>query len=119
MVIAPARQRSSSQLHIANCLLPSIELRSSSMLYHPHHPTRQDGAGYEEAEAFCTIESHVARRRALGDAENDRGEEGEDNRRAEVGELDAHYSFFPIAMSWASTALITFSRPATMMNLVP
>jgi hypothetical protein len=114
--IKAINEEGSSQLPIANC---SIEPQSGSMLYHPHHPACQDGSDYEEAEAFGAIQGHVARGCALGNAENDGGEEGKNDRCGKVGELDVHYSFFPIAISWASTALITFSRPATMMNFVP
>ena len=84
----------------------------------PHKPAGKDSATREEDEAFCTVEDHVARGGTLSDPEDDGGKEGEDDRCAEMRELHG-YSFFPIAMSYASTALITFSKPATIMNFVP
>ena len=54
---------------------------------------------------------------ALGDAEDDRGEEREEQYGAEMG--DGHERFLPVASEWASTAEMMLSSPATTMNLVP
>jgi len=57
------------------------------VLYHPHHPTGHNGSRNEVAEALGAIEQHVPRQVALGNAEDDGREEGEDNRCGKMREL--------------------------------
>jgi len=63
------------------------DVSTDLVLNHPHHPTSQNRAHNEEREALGSVLDHVARRRALGNAEDDRSEEGEDERGAEMGKL--------------------------------
>jgi hypothetical protein len=55
-----------------------------SMFDEPHDPTGGDGADDEEAETIGSEADHHAGFGALGDAEDDRGEEGEENDGPEV-----------------------------------
>ena len=87
------------------------------VLDEPHNPAGDDGATDEEDEAEGAEADHHAWFGALGDAEDDRSKEREQKDGAEV--RDCHESFLPVAKEWASTAEITFSNPATTMNLVP
>ena len=87
------------------------------MLDQPHHPTADDGSTDKEGEAEGAEADHHSRFGTLRDAEDDRSEEGEQKDSAEV--RDRHECFLPVASEWASTAAMTFSRPATTMNFVP
>ena len=94
------------------------------MLQKPHKPSSGNGAEQEHAEAIEGIADHPWPGLSLGDTEDNGDEEGKDYgcaemRQYEGGQGKAHYCFFPSAISWASTALIMLSRPATMMYLVP
>lgn len=83
----------------------------------PHQPAAAEEAQGEPGKAFEAVAHHLARLAFLSDAENHRGEDGEEQRGGKVRELD--HDFFPIAIWCASTALMTLSSPATIMNLVP
>lgn len=87
------------------------------MLDQPHHPAAGDGATDKQDEAEGTEADHHPWLGPLRDAEDDRGKEGEEKYSAEV--RDRHESFLPVASEWASIAEMTFSSPATTMNLVP
>src|ERR1700674_180968 len=91
--------------------------RTSLVFDHPHHPAADDGAADKQDKAERAEADHHSRLGPLRDAEDDRSEEGEQKHGAEV--RDRHESFLPVASEWASTAEITFSRPATTINLVP
>jgi len=71
----------------------------------------------EEDEAEGSEADHRAGFRALGDAEDDRGEEREEQDCSEV--RDGHERFLPVASECASTAEMMLRRPATTMNFVP
>ena len=88
-----------------------------SVFDEPHDPACDDGAADEEGEAEGAEANHHARVGALGDAEDDRGEEREEEHGPEV--RDGHERFLPVASECASTAEIMLSRPATTINLVP
>jgi len=87
------------------------------VLDEPHDPACGDGTTDEEGETEGAEADHHAGFGALSDAEDYRGEEGEEKDCAEV--RDGHEAFLPVASEWASTAEMMFSRPATTMNLVP
>ena len=87
------------------------------MLDQPHDPAGRDGAANEEDEAEGSEADHHAWFGALGDAEDDRGEEREEEHCSEV--RDGHERFLPVASECASTAEMILSRPATTMNFVP
>ena len=86
------------------------------MFDEPHDPTSRDGAPNEENEAECPEADHHAWLRALGNAEDDRGEERKQDDSTEVRD---HERFLPVASEWASTAEMMLSSPPTTMNLVP
>jgi hypothetical protein len=65
------------------------------VLDEPHDPACGDGAADEEDEAEGSEADHHARVGALGDAEDDRGEEGEEEDGSEV--RDGHERFLPVA----------------------
>ena len=88
-----------------------------SVLDEPHDPACHYRAAYEEGETEGAEANHHARFGALGNAEDDRGEEREEKDGSEV--RDGHERFLPVASECASTAEMMFSRPATTMNLVP
>jgi hypothetical protein len=88
-----------------------------SVFDEPHDPACDDGAADEECEAEGSEADHHAGFGALGDAEDDRGEEREEEDGSEV--RDGHERFLPVASECASTAETMFSRPATTINLVP
>src|SRR6202000_1364608 len=88
-----------------------------SVLDQPHDPAGRDCATDEEDEAEGSEADHHARLRALGDAEDDRGEEREEKDCSEV--RDGHERFLPVASECASTAEMMLSRPATTINFVP
>ena len=90
---------------------------SASVFDEPHDPTADDGAPDEQDKAEGAEADHHSRLGALRDAEDYRREEGKEKHGAEV--RYRHESFLPVASEWASTAEITFNRPATTMNLVP
>jgi len=83
----------------------------------PHRPAGDDGSTDKQGKAERAKPNHHPRFSPLRDAEDDRGEEREQKHSAEV--RYRHESFLPVASEWASTAAITFSRPATTINLVP
>ena len=65
------------------------------VLDEPHDPTCSDGAADEEGEAEGAEADHHSRLGALGDAEDHRGEEGEEKDCTEV--RDGHEAFLPVA----------------------
>ena len=85
------------------------------MFDRPHNPTRSDGSTNEERETKGAEPDHETRLRALRDTEDYRSEEREEKHRTKV----SHERFLPLARECASTAVTTFRRPATTMNLVP
>src|ERR1051326_8856735 len=96
-----------------------FQFPTASVSNKPHNPAAGNQAAHKPDKAFFSVAHHVARGVALGDAEDDRGIQGEEQRRGEVGEFEAHQDFFPMAIWCASTALMMFKRPATTRNLVP
>src|ERR1700722_1959536 len=83
-----------------------------------HQPACYDHGACEEHKAIDPVTHHGARFAALRDAEDGGCEEREEQDSREVGGSQSH-DFLPMRMLCASTAAITFSRPATTMNLVP
>ena len=65
------------------------------VLDEPHDPACGDGAADEEDEAEGSEADHHARVGSLGDAEYDRGEEGEEEDGSKV--RDGHERFLPAA----------------------
>src|SRR6266850_2770836 len=91
-----------------------------SMSQQPHKPAAANQPDHEPDEGFQAVAQHFAGSVSLRDAKDDGGKQRKYECRAEVRELDdGHHDFFPMAIWCASTALIRFSRPATIMNLVP
>ena len=88
------------------------------MFQDPQRPAADDDAGDEPDEALNSVAKLIARAFFLRDAEDDGGKQGEHYGGGKVGEFVGH-DFFPMAIWCASTAQMMFSRPATMMNLVP
>src|SRR5262245_40513715 len=101
--------------------MPSFgKAKNYSMPQDPHQPAADDQAPGKPCEGFQAVAQHFARLAPLCNTENNRGQQHEDQRCAEVGKFKfGHQSFLPMAIWCASTALITLSSPATMMNLVP
>jgi hypothetical protein len=56
----------------------------------PHGPARYDGSAQKQGEAVEAVADHFARGIAVGDAEDDGGEDRKDDGRAEVSEMDGH-----------------------------
>src|SRR5882762_3953008 len=94
-----------------------VETRTFLVFDEPHDPACHDGAADEEGETEGAEADHHAGFSALGDAEDDRGEEREEQDCSEV--RDGHERFLPVASEWASTAEMMLSSPATTMNFVP
>src|SRR5664280_1600707 len=67
------------------------------VLDQPHGPGRDDYSANEKSEAVRAVAHHIARGIALGDAENRRGTEREQQGGVEVREFEGH-CFLPIAM---------------------
>jgi hypothetical protein len=72
------------------------KIRCLSSQY-PHRPACQQRSAEKHDKAVKAVAHHVAGIFTVGDAEDDRSEQGEDACRAEMVESDAH-CFFPIAM---------------------
>ena len=84
-----------------------------------HHPAEYDGRAYEEDEAIGAVSDHLPGSFALGNAEHNRGAEREQHHRCKVRGPEHQADFLPVRRLWASTAAMTFSKPATTMNRVP
>ena len=63
----------------------------------PHHPPGDEYSANKHSEAIQAIADLLARGVALGDAEDDGSEDGEQHGCAEMGQLQIH-GFFPMAM---------------------
>ena len=63
----------------------------------PHHPPRHQQSTHKHGEAVQAVTHLVARSFALGDSENHRGENREQQCGIEMGEGEDQ-DFFPIAM---------------------
>src|SRR5882757_2765853 len=90
----------------------------SSAVDEVHQPACHDDGPCEEHEAIDPVAHHGTRFAPLRDTEDGRGKEREEQYGREVGGSEDH-DFLPMRMLCASTAAMTFSSPATTMNLVP
>jgi len=87
------------------------------VLDQPHQPACYNGSADEQYEAESPETNHHPGIRALRDSKDNGCKQGEQQDRAKV--RDRHDAFLPVASEWASTAAMTFNKPATTMNLVP
>jgi hypothetical protein len=52
-------------------------------------------------------------------AQHDGGKQGKEQSRLQMGELEKHQDFSPVAISYTSTIARMFSKPAHTRNFVP
>src|SRR6185437_6021770 len=100
----------------AACLGASV--RRSSAVDEVHQPACDDDGSGEEHKAIDAVAHHGTRFAPLRDTEDSGCKEREEQHGREVGGAEDQ-DFLPMRMLCASTAAMTFSRPATTMNLVP
>jgi hypothetical protein len=100
-----------------NCELSLTAGLTALVLDQPHHPARRDRSTDEQREAEGAEPDHHPWLRPLGYSEDYRSKQGKQQNRSKM--RDHHERFLPVASECASTAEITFNKPATTMNLVP
>jgi len=89
------------------------------MLQYPEQPATDDDAAGKPDKTFDPVAELGTHILFLGYAKDNRGKEGEQQGGAKMREFQGFHDFFPMAMWCASTALIIFNSPATIMNFVP